>query len=492
MKPHDTFLELAAIAIDFPLASAERGRLEQHLAGCAACGRTAHALRGDALALSHLPPVILPERRGAEILAAALHPHAVRNPVRLLVVAALLGLLLLGSLAAGAELLRRMDQDDLGVVLPVPSQAASPDAGPSASPGPAAAEPPGRLAVTHADPSGDRRVELLDLDGLGVTNLTPGLGWDPAWLSDTQVVYTCPRMDETLPGICAVDSTKPDELPRRLLAEADHPVPAPDGRTIAIHRGMIDVGETWIMSADGSNPRLLRSGWFPRWSPDGAWLAGQPEGDRQAEVAIVGADGQGFRVLAPGYDPAWSPTGRRIAFAVVEGDVASLRTVDLASGAVEILHTAPAGEEISAPAYLAEGRIAFVQDGNVWIFDSSGPRAHHERACDRGLAGWRPPGRLPGWQPDRVHARDRGRGHRGDQGDQRWEHGLSGERVRAGDAAGMGSDKRPRRSRPTAHPPGPHPRAPRPPREAARSWATAGSPRRSRWSWVVRSGASRP
>ena len=83
MKPHDTFLELAAIAIDFPLTSADRGRLEQHLADCAACGRTAHELRGDALALAHLPPVTLPERRGAEILAAALHPPVVRNPVRL-------------------------------------------------------------------------------------------------------------------------------------------------------------------------------------------------------------------------------------------------------------------------------------------------------------------------------------------------------------------------------------------------------------------------
>ncbi len=51
--------------------------------------------------------------------------------------------------------------------------------------------------------------------------------------------------------------------------------------------------------------------------------------------------------------------------------MASLRTVDVSSGAVEILHTAPAGEEISAPVYLAEGRIAFVQDGNVWLFDSS-------------------------------------------------------------------------------------------------------------------------
>ena len=174
MKPHDTFLELAAIAIDFPLASADRGRLEQHLAGCAACGRTAHELRGDAMALSHLPPVTLPERRGAEILAAALHPHAVRNPVRLLVVAALLGLLLLGSLAAGAELLRRMDDDDLGVVLPVPSQAASPEASPGTG-------PTGMLAVTHREGDTDW-IELATMDGV-ITRLAEGR--DPAWLSRT-------------------------------------------------------------------------------------------------------------------------------------------------------------------------------------------------------------------------------------------------------------------------------------------------------------------
>ena len=174
MKPHDTFLELAAIAIDFPLAPAERGRLEQHLAGCAACGRTAHALRGDAMALSNLPPVTLPERRGAEILAAALHPHVVRNPVRLLVVAALLGLLLLGSLAVGSELLRRMDEDDLGVVLPVPSQAASPDASPApttpSAPGP---EPslgevwaPASMPVVEGHPVG--RIEAVAAGGAGV------------------------------------------------------------------------------------------------------------------------------------------------------------------------------------------------------------------------------------------------------------------------------------------------------------------------------------
>jgi hypothetical protein len=370
MKPHDTFLELAAVAIDFPLSSSERGRLEQHLAGCDACGRTAHALRGDNLALANLPPVTLPERRGAEILAAALHPPVVRYPLRLVAIAALLGLLLLGSLAVGSELLRRMDVDQPSVILPVPSS--SPDASP------AVAMRLDTLVVTRGE--GDARwIEILAPDGT-TTRLAEGR--DPAWLSSDTIIYTCPDAGGQ-PGICSLEVDAQPE-PRSLIAGADRPAPAPGSQTVAIHRGTIDVGETWLMSADGSNPRLVHSGAFTRWSPDGAWLAGQPEG-AAAEIAVVGADGQGFKILAPGYDPAWSPTGRRIAFAVVEGDVASLRTVDVSSGAVEVLYTAPAGSEVSAPLYLEEGRIAFVQDGNVWVFDSSGPRA---RTSGQAIPGW--------------------------------------------------------------------------------------------------------
>ncbi len=136
MTSHDTYLQLAATAIDYPLAASERTRLEAHLAGCAACARRAHAFRGDALALGHLPRVTLPERRGSEILAAALHPQATRHPLRLLVLAALLGLLLVGSLAVGAQLLRT-PEDELSVIVPpVATQSAAPEAspGPSASP----------------------------------------------------------------------------------------------------------------------------------------------------------------------------------------------------------------------------------------------------------------------------------------------------------------------------------------------------------------------
>jgi hypothetical protein len=74
--------------------------------------------------------------------------------------------------------------------------------------------------------------------------------------------------------------------------------------------------------------------------------------------------------LAPGYDPAWSPEGRRIVYALVDGEVASLREVDVADAEVRVLYTAPAGASLTAPAYLPRGRVVFVLDGDLWRLDT--------------------------------------------------------------------------------------------------------------------------
>jgi hypothetical protein len=146
MKPHDTYLQLAAIAIDYPLAPADRGRLEAHLASCPACARSAHGFRADAIAFGDLPRVTLPERRAGEILAAAMHPPAIRHPLRLVLVAALLALLAIGSLAVGAEVLRRLDEEKLLVVPPVATETPGPV--PSASTVPSASDVPSAPPVS--------------------------------------------------------------------------------------------------------------------------------------------------------------------------------------------------------------------------------------------------------------------------------------------------------------------------------------------------------
>ena len=133
MKPHQTFLELAAMAIDYPLSASERRHLDEHLAGCQDCVRSASALRADAVAIGSLPPLTLSDRRGDLILAAALRPATGSRPLRLVAIAALLTLLITGSIAVGALLMNRRD-DNLSIVVPLPTPTASPDAEPDRQP----------------------------------------------------------------------------------------------------------------------------------------------------------------------------------------------------------------------------------------------------------------------------------------------------------------------------------------------------------------------
>ncbi len=136
MNRHQTALTLAALAIDFSLTPSERATLDGHVATCDSCADTAHALRSDAAAIASLPVPLLDRRRAEAVLAGVLEGSAVGRPAfRLLVVMAVLTLLALGSLAVGAEMLRRADQEDLSVVPPVPSPSMVADASPIADRG---------------------------------------------------------------------------------------------------------------------------------------------------------------------------------------------------------------------------------------------------------------------------------------------------------------------------------------------------------------------
>ncbi len=102
---HDRALELAAMAIDFELTSAESAELEDQMAACPQCSRAAAAMRADAGAM-RVPLTLLPSRRVDDAVYAAIAGRrAGPQRVLLLAAAALLLLGLLAALAVGASLL---------------------------------------------------------------------------------------------------------------------------------------------------------------------------------------------------------------------------------------------------------------------------------------------------------------------------------------------------------------------------------------------------
>ena len=237
--------------------------------------RASAAIGADAAAIGSLPPAKLSERRGDQILAAALRPAAQGHALRLVAIAALLALLITGSIAVGAVLLHRMDEE-LSIVLPVPSATASPDPKPRPTPSASsrliAVTPWGRFVVTSEDQLRSW-VEVVMPDG-SRTRLAEGAG--AAWLDSDRIVYECSQPSPDFLGICSMDAAASGSV-QAIMADANHPAPAPDGRSIAFHRAGIDVGETWIVNADGSDERRLAPGWLLRVVA-GRRLAGGPVG----------------------------------------------------------------------------------------------------------------------------------------------------------------------------------------------------------------------
>lgn len=121
MIGHDAALDLAAIALDFPISMDERAALDGHLAVCAVCRRRAAALRDDAGRIEALPVRAMTRQRGEEILGSVFSRTApTAQAVRLALVAALIALLAVGAAVVGAGLLRS-PHDDLSVIRPVPT-----------------------------------------------------------------------------------------------------------------------------------------------------------------------------------------------------------------------------------------------------------------------------------------------------------------------------------------------------------------------------------
>jgi hypothetical protein len=147
--------------------------------------------------------------------------------------------------------------------------------------------------------------------------------------SDPLVIDTVGTGDWTM-GLARV---KPHGKPEVVTGDwvAVSPAFSPDGKQVVFERVYGDYesagpgpSELWIMDADGSDPRMLRStGGAPAWSPDGSTIAfgGVVEPDDDVggiiEVPIDGGDARAILLIDGGFQLqalAWSPDGDQLAY----------------------------------------------------------------------------------------------------------------------------------------------------------------------------------
>jgi len=126
----------------------------------------------------------------------------------------------------------------------------------------------------------------------------------------------------------------------------------------------------YVMSADGSDQRLLATGTGFAWSPDGDRIAFQRRSTSRVfdELWVIGRDGRDLRRVATGAfgRPTWSPDGGRLAF-VGRGNTAPRTTVihvvDSDGSDRQQLPGASGDWDYRALSWSPDGtQIAFVQD----------------------------------------------------------------------------------------------------------------------------------
>jgi WD40-like Beta Propeller Repeat len=140
---------------------------------------------------------------------------------------------------------------------------------------------------------------------------------------------------------------------------------SPDGSRLAYVEWAISGfgrphGLIYVMRADGSGRRLLRTGTAgrdssPSWSPTGNRIAYSTRGNGRSSVYVIGLDGSHRRLLVTQASaPAWSPSGARIAY----------RT---GCGGVKLV--TPAGEDVTPPGRPVPCRAIGVSGVPVWSPD---------------------------------------------------------------------------------------------------------------------------
>jgi len=152
-----------------------------------------------------------------------------------------------------------------------------------------------------------------------------------------------------------------------------NPVWSPDGKQMSFERKRNGNWDIWVMNADGSGQRQLTfsrsADDFARWAPNGHRLVFQSARRGTEAVFVVNVEtGAARRVTQPGKHPYWLANGR-IMFAW-DGDLYSVRP----SGADRSLQATDLGGAISATASRDGHEIVYVTYSGIFTAHINGLR----------------------------------------------------------------------------------------------------------------------
>jgi Tol biopolymer transport system component len=153
------------------------------------------------------------------------------------------------------------------------------------------------------------------------------------------------------------------------LQDATQPQWSPDGTTLAFQSYRDGNFHLWTVDAAGGKaPKQLTSGPFdhrePKFSPDGKKLVFTSDRGGTGSYGVFTFD-LATEAITPLTDtaseeaaPYWFPDGGSVVYTV---DETAIDAVDVASGAVTRLVTAPAGGKLFGPAVTPDGQVSYVR-----------------------------------------------------------------------------------------------------------------------------------